>query len=76
MTNALALFATFKELVRNPEVDTKVPEPEFKPFRFPKEEAVAQPGGSLPPTWRASRGRSRSWALRVRWPATWRRRSG
>jgi hypothetical protein len=42
MTNALALFATFKDLVRNPEVETKVPEPEFKPFRFPKEE-TAQP---------------------------------
>jgi hypothetical protein len=42
MTNALALFATFKAFVANREDETKVPEPEFKPFRFPKKEAAVR----------------------------------
>ncbi len=39
-TDALAMFVAFKDLVNGRE-DEKVPEPEFKPFRFPKEEAAA-----------------------------------
>jgi hypothetical protein len=42
MTNALPLFGMFKGLVRNREDETRVPEPEFKPFRFPRKEAAAQ----------------------------------
>ena len=39
-TDALALFMTFKGLVSGREVEAKVAEPEFRPFRFPKEEAT------------------------------------
>ncbi len=40
-TDALAMFVAFKSLVKGREDETKVPEPEFKPFRFPREEATA-----------------------------------
>ncbi len=44
-TDALALFGMFKALVNGREDETKVvPEPEFKPFRFPRKEATAQAG--------------------------------
>ncbi len=40
-TDALALFLSLKNLVNGRE-ETKIPEPEFKPFRFPKREAAAR----------------------------------
>ncbi len=41
MTDALRLFMTFKSLVSGRDVETRVAEPEFKPFRFPRKEAAA-----------------------------------
>ena len=41
MTGAL-LYRTLETMVRESK-ETKVPEPEFKPFRFPDKEAVATP---------------------------------
>lgn len=47
-TDALALIVGYKALEAEiREGETKVPEPEFKPFRFPKKEAAAR---SLPTT--------------------------
>ncbi len=40
-TDALAMIMSSKALAESREDDTKVPEPEFKPFRFPKKEAAA-----------------------------------
>ena len=47
MTGAL-LYRTLETMVRESK-ETKVPEPEFKPFRFPEEEAVATPIRSITP---------------------------
>jgi hypothetical protein len=41
-TDALALIMASKALAANREDGTEVPEPEFKPFRFPEKEAVAR----------------------------------
>ncbi len=40
-TDALALFMAWKRLVGGREVEARVAEPEFKPFRFPRKEAAA-----------------------------------
>jgi hypothetical protein len=47
MTGAL-LYRTLETMVRESK-ETKVPEPEFKPFRFPQKEAVATPIRSITP---------------------------
>ncbi len=40
-TDALALMMSSKALTESREDENKIPEPEFKPFRFPKKEAAA-----------------------------------
>jgi len=42
LKNALSLIWTYKALAANRGEETEVPEPEFKPFRFPRKEAAAQ----------------------------------
>jgi hypothetical protein len=49
MTEALALL-TMVNLAKSRDNEKKIPEPEFKPFRFPKHEAVAARVHKLAPT--------------------------
>jgi hypothetical protein len=49
MTDAMALFAMYAAKLAEAKKETRIPEPEFKPFRLPKAEAAAVRAEALTP---------------------------